>query len=325
MTLILLLLISQHPVPIEPDAMSSSWALGVPRDIPYSPVDDNKTSGYTTNYDDSAHDTAGYYSTDDIWPIKLRGFVVEPELQQQFEADFAEWQQNYTYPQLPVRVVWMHNEVRYIVTKEHEMHFYVPWLNCRDCWEYHSLNDEFGRQINAELNDSRYTAYVIRRDLWPTRHFGYEELRGKEHIFKAPWQLRYQVLRIQVPTNQAKNRDIPAWVKLRLGNNKAWISRAERALQGMEWEDFYWTNGYIPGDRSPADMQYNFKLRMGLPWAERLRRETPPCEPEAGERGHGPGGRYTACAEALYEAERQVTRNERDWATELVERYLGGH
>lgn len=82
-------------------------------------------------------------------------------------------------------------------------------------------------------------------------------------------------------------------------------------------------NGYIPGDRSLLDMQYNFKLRMTMPWSERLRRETPPCEPEFGERGYGPGGRYTACAEALYEAERQATRNERDWVSELVERYLG--
>jgi hypothetical protein len=323
--LLSLLIVTQHPVPIEPDAMSSSWALGVPRDMPYAEVDNTKQSDFATNYDDSSHDVTGYYSTDDIWPIKLRGFVVEPELQQQFEADFAEWEQNYTYPQIPVRVVWMHNEVRYIVTAEHEMHFYVPWLNCRDCWEYHSLNDEFGQQVKTALNDSRYTAYVIRRDLWPTRHFSYAELRGKQHIFKAPWQLRYQVLRVEMSDNKKPASTVPLWVRVRLGDNKNWINRAERALGDMTWEGFFARHGYIPGDRSPADMQYNYALRMGMPWSERLRRETPPCEPEFGERGHGPGGRYTACAESLYEDERQATRNERDWATQLVERYLGGN
>ncbi len=293
-----LTLLSQHPVPIEPDAMSKSWALGVA-------------------------DSDGYYQTSELWLTQRMGFTVDDTDVADYQADFANWEQSYTYPQLPVLVVWVKDEPHFVVAKEHEMHFYTYWLQCPACYTYHTLDDDFGQCVKAEVKDPRYIAYVVHRNLWPTRHLTYAELAGKDHIFKTPWQLRYKLLRLQMGDNKKPASTVPLWVRMKLSDNKNWINRASRALGDLTWEQFYARHGYIPGDRSPADMQYNFALRAGMPWSERLRRETPPCEPEFGERGHGPGGRYTACTEALYEAEMQATRNERDWATQLVERYLG--
>lgn len=163
MTLLLTLtLLAQHPVPIEPDAMSRSWALGVA-------------------------DSDGNYSTGDIWPIQRLGFTVADDELEAYQAEFAAWESGYVYPELPVLVVWVKDEPHYVISREHEMHFYTYWLQCPACYTYHSLDDEFGQSARIAIKDHRYIAYVVRRDLWPTRQLTYAELRGKAHIFKTPW------------------------------------------------------------------------------------------------------------------------------------------
>lgn len=220
----------------------------------------------------------------------------------------------------------------------HGSWFYVNWLGCKSCWKVLAIDSKFESQFRQALydcgrrgwlgNDWDYDTLVEYHDSWDRKVLSLRDLdrlKVGDDRFRAPWMLRY--VRGYVDSKQTNQVvDVPTWAKLLLGNNQRWIHAARRYVGDVGLAVFKAKHGYIPGDRTPLDMQYNFKLRGTIDFAETLRRITygTRCEPEFGPRGFGVGGRYTQCAELLWNEEQDAKQRERSGIEQLVEQYLEG-
>lgn len=173
-----------------------------------------------------------------------------------------------------------------IVTRAHLAYWAAFDLECDPCYTIRPLEvwerDIVAKQAGLLGIQGEYTHSITSQDLWRDTSLSLSgsmvglDRRGypRASAFLSPGMLGYvwapdrnMLLVARLDRKPSESEPVPSWVYDALAHNPAFVCRAKAivAKSGLTWKGWMETHGYVPGDRTPLDMQYTYQLR----WATR--------------------------------------------------------
>jgi len=170
-----------------------------------------------------------------------------------------------------------------VITEAQYAYFAAFRNQCPECWNVRRLEPwelDIANEQAERAGISGDWRYSVRyEDLWadhPTLNQAMDMLKGqgfpRAAAFLSPADLDYvwgpdrmALFAGRISGYAVKPEPVPAFVIATLRHNKAFICRAQQIVQksGLTWAEWMQTHGYVPGDRTPLDIQYNQGLRWG--------------------------------------------------------------
>lgn len=217
-------------------------------------------------------------------------------------------------------------------TRAHLVYYAAYRNQCPACWDIRPLDPGERTAVAKETRDAGvpgdFEFRVSYTDLWadwPTLSQSMELLVKQGYpraaAFLSPagldyvWAPNRMVLGNRTVKDSLTVEPTPGWVARALHGNREFICRAEAIVRksGLGWKGWMERHGYVPGDRTPLDMQYN----RGLLWATRA---------YLIETWKGQYGRIMPWAidwNDVYREERKRHFAEESAANKMVDEYLG--
>lgn len=224
-----------------------------------------------------------------------------------------------------------------VITEAQYAYFAAFRNQCPECWTVRRLEswelDTANEQAKRAGIVGNWRYSVRYEDVWADHPTLNQSLQTMQQLgfpravaFLSPADLDY----VWAPDRMAlfagrisgyavKSEPVPAFVVATLRRNKAFICRAQAIVQksGLTWPEWMQTHGYVPGDRTPLDVQYN----QGLRWATRpylIETFEPFGRVMPYDFDYGPGVDWD-----LYREEKRRHKEEITEANRLVDDYLG--
>jgi hypothetical protein len=219
-----------------------------------------------------------------------------------------------------------------IVTRAHLVYWMAFEVECDECYTVRPL-EPWERELVAKQAgllglQGTFEYSITSQDLWRdqlslSQSMDALDKRGypRAVAFLNPSMLGYMwapdrnaLLVARLDRKPSDSEPTPSWVWDSLDHNPAFVCRAKAivAKSGLTWKGWMERHGYVPGDRTPLDMQYN----TGLRWATR------PYLIDTFQ----PFGKvmpYEIDWGLVYQEEKRRWFEEESEANQLVDRYLG--